>query len=76
MKIALRTIYKDITLGSEKELLDLTDVAVMVRSSKQVDLVKEEPKNAGIPFVVHEKKYYNLPNDEDDATQSWLAGKR
>ena len=70
---ALKTIGKDITLGSEKELLDLTDVAVMVRSSKQLDLVKEELKNAGIPFVVYEKKYSNMPNDEDDGTQSWLA---
>ena len=49
---ALRVLDDNISAKQEKELLDLTDVAVLVRSSKHISLIEEALVDAGIPFVV------------------------
>lgn len=52
---ALRNLDDNISAAQEKELLDLTDVAVLVRSSKQINLLEEALTKAGIPFTVADK---------------------
>ena len=42
----------DPNLTSEDYQLDFTDVAVMVRSSSQMDLFKEALATYGVPFIV------------------------
>jgi ATP-dependent exoDNAse (exonuclease V) beta subunit len=60
---ALKNLDDNISLAQERELLDFTDVAVMVRSSKQMNLLEEALANAGIPFTAVSKK-----DDEDTTT--------
>jgi ATP-dependent exoDNAse (exonuclease V) beta subunit len=52
---ALRNLDDNLSAAQEKELLDLTDVAVLVRSSKQINMIEEALTKAGIPFTVTEK---------------------
>lgn len=63
---ALKNLDDNISSAQENELLDFTDVAVMVRSSKQINLLEEALSKAGIPFTVVGK------NDDDDATNSFV----
>lgn len=49
---AMSKLDVQIDTGSEREQLDLTDVAVMVRSSDQIDLLKEALTSHGIPYVM------------------------
>ena len=50
----------DADVFSREDQLDLTDVAIMVRSSSQLDMLKEELKACGVPFVV-------VGNNEEDS---------
>ena len=52
---ALRNLDDNLSPAQEKELLDLTDVAVLVRSSKQINMIEEALTKAGIPFTVTDK---------------------
>lgn len=52
---ALRNLDENISAEQEKELLDLTDIAVLVRSSKQINMLEEALTKAGIPFTVADK---------------------
>jgi len=65
---ALKNVDSEVT-ASENYLRDLTDVAVMVRSANQLELVKEALKNAGIPFVLNMNN--ERVNDVNDSP-SWL----
>ncbi|KAL3796009.1 hypothetical protein HJC23_013066 [Cyclotella cryptica] len=50
--IAMNQLDVQVDTGSDKEQFDMTDVAVMVRSSDQMDLLKEALNSYGIPYVV------------------------
>jgi hypothetical protein len=67
---ALRNLDDNISLAQEKELLDFTDVAVLVRSSKQMNLVEEALAKAGIPFTVAGK------NDDDEGSTASLVQRK
>ena len=67
---ALRNLDDNISVAQEKELLDLTDVAVLVRSSKQMNMLEEALAKAGIPFTVAGK------NDDEGTTASLVQRTR
>eukprot|EP00984_Skeletonema_dohrnii_P005460 scaffold1920_cov97-Skeletonema_dohrnii-CCMP3373.AAC.4 len=67
---ALRNLDDNISVAQEKELLDLTDVAVLVRSSKQMNLLEEALAKAGIPFTVAGR------NDGEGPTAALVQRKR
>jgi len=73
---ALSNLDDGISLPSEKELPDLTDVAVLVRSSNQFLLVQDALTNAGIPFITNENKGTDPHKKEDEGSQNWLSRKR
>ncbi|KAL7547693.1 hypothetical protein ACHAWF_010974 [Thalassiosira exigua] len=72
---ALTNLDNDVSLTSDEEILDVTDVAVMVRSSKQLHIIKEALENAGIPFVNSEGKDADA-HTKKEGSQSWLLQKR
>ena len=55
----------DSNLISDEDQLDVTDVAVMVRSSSQIDLLKETLTAYGIPFIVAGENIDSI-NDEKE----------
>ena len=72
---AMKSLDDALSVATEEELLDLTDVAVMVRSSQQLFRVKEALANAGIPFVVDNEK--GKPEYiEGEDVQAWIPPKR
>ncbi|KAL3800403.1 hypothetical protein ACHAW5_009081 [Stephanodiscus triporus] len=73
---ALRNFDDEVSFPTEKELQDLTDVAVMVRSSNQLHLLEEALNNAGIPFITDKKKEMGARPMEDGNSRSWLAQKQ
>lgn len=56
----------DANLISDEDQLDVTDVAVMVRSSSQIDLLKETLTAYGIPFLVAGKEDEFTKQDKEE----------
>lgn len=67
---ALRNLDDNISVAQEEELLDFTDVAVLVRSSKHINLLEEALAKAGIPFTVAGK------NDDDEGATASLVKRK
>lgn len=63
---ALKDLDLDVDMGADDKLLDLTDVAVMVRSFHQMDLLKEALISYGIPFTVAGENDEEQSNCEDE----------
>lgn len=72
---ALRNFDNEVSFPQEKELLDVTDVAVMVRSSNQLHLLKEALNDAKIPFITDKNKETGSQSMEDGNSRSWLTQK-
>ena len=53
---ALNNLDVAVPFPPADELMDLTDVAVMVRSSNQLHLLKEALGNEGIPYTTRRLK--------------------
>ncbi len=65
---ALKNVDSEVS-ASEDSLEDSTDVAVMVRSANQLELVKEALTNAGVPFVLNS----NIERENNvEESPSWL----
>ena len=72
---ALKNFDDGVSFPQEKELLDVTDVAVMVRSSNQLHLLKEALNDAKIPFITDKNKETGSQSMEDENSRSWLTQK-
>ncbi|KAL7541819.1 hypothetical protein ACHAXR_012553, partial [Thalassiosira sp. AJA248-18] len=73
---ALSNLDDGISFSPDKELLDLTDVAVMVRSSNQLLAIKEALKDVGIPFVADGSRQNDAHTKEEEEAHNWLSQKR
>jgi len=72
---ALSDMDEEVQLSpTERDFLDLTEVAVMARTSNKLHLVKEALTNAGIPFVTTDEG--NIQKKEEESANSWLSQKR
>lgn len=63
------------TPSKDEDMLDLTDVAVMVRSSNQLHAIKEALQDAGVPFVTGDSEDAHAI-EAKNAHQSWLTQRR
>ena len=73
---ALHNLDGGVPYPPADELLDLTDIAVMVRSSNQLQLLKEALCAAGIPFATDENQEGAARSKENDETDNWLKRNR
>ncbi len=74
---ALNNLDGAVMYPPANELMDLTDVAIMVRSSNQLHLLKEALGNAGIPFTTDESHERGARTKEGEETKNyWLTQKR
>lgn len=72
---ALSDMDEEVQLSpTEKDFLDLTEVAIMARTSNKLHLVKEALTNAGIPFVTSDEK--DIQKKEEESANTWLSQKR